>query len=300
MKKFIFCSVILFCSLNSFGQEFEKTIDSLLDKYSILDRRLEAKEEGKNLDERGESVFDGELTLKNRAEWNEFFYCCNCCNVYDILEVRYFNTNRFLSSQEFIDSVARHFMINDYGSIYYLGKIHSLDNKTEDVLIMDASEVFHRGGGMSYAVSIVANNKGVCKCHITWNFGLANNFRENWLLNELNYLTNEPIEKISEKLPEITNVYQDFQVEVKPQYKGEQSTLDQLLTPVNTTGKKGIVDVFFIIDREGNIRNPFIEESLSPEADRIALMQLKKMKFEPGEKLGDPVTVICNLQFTFK
>ena len=57
----------------------------------------------------------------------------------------------------------------------------------------------------------------------------------------------------------------------------------------NQAGLIGTVKVEFIIDKEGQVRNPFVVESNNPAFERPALDAILKWKYTPGVKSGRPV-----------
>lgn len=67
------------------------------------------------------------------------------------------------------------------------------------------------------------------------------------------------------------------------------------------TGIKGIVVVNFVVDKNGNVRNPKITKSVHPLLDEAAINVVNKMpSFEPGEQGGEKVPVYFNLPIQFK
>jgi len=66
-------------------------------------------------------------------------------------------------------------------------------------------------------------------------------------------------------------------------------------------GIEGKVIVKFIIDEEGNVKNPVITRSASPLLDKAAIDAIKSLsKFEPGMQGGKPVRVYFSLPINFK
>ena len=53
----------------------------------------------------------------------------------------------------------------------------------------------------------------------------------------------------------------------------------------------GTVIVEFVVDEEGNVRNPFIYKTSNPVFNEAALDAVKQWRFEPGELNGKPVKV---------
>lgn len=64
-------------------------------------------------------------------------------------------------------------------------------------------------------------------------------------------------------------------------------------------GLSGDVMVEFIIDKEGNVKNPYIVGSNNPWFERPALDSIIKWKFTPGQLDGRLVEVLANQHFDF-
>ena len=64
--------------------------------------------------------------------------------------------------------------------------------------------------------------------------------------------------------------------------------------------KEGDLEVCFLVDAKGNVREPKISRKLSPELDAAALEACKKMpRWETGEKVGGKKFQSCKLQFLY-
>ena len=64
-------------------------------------------------------------------------------------------------------------------------------------------------------------------------------------------------------------------------------------------GIEGRVVVQFIIDREGNVRDPFVVRGIGGGCDEEALKAVSKAKFIPGKQRGKPVLVRYSLPISF-
>ena len=64
-------------------------------------------------------------------------------------------------------------------------------------------------------------------------------------------------------------------------------------------GLVGSVTVTFIIDPEGNVRNPYVVESNNPWFERSAIVAVLGWKFQPGEMNGQRVNVQANQRIEF-
>lgn len=65
-------------------------------------------------------------------------------------------------------------------------------------------------------------------------------------------------------------------------------------------GIEGRVIVQFVIDKEGNVKNPFIVRGIGGGCDEEALRAVKLAKFKPGMQRGRAVQVHYTLPVTFK
>lgn len=65
-------------------------------------------------------------------------------------------------------------------------------------------------------------------------------------------------------------------------------------------GVEGRVVVQFLVDKEGNVVDPFILRGIGYGADEIALEAVKDAKFTPGVQRGVPVNVVLQLPIVFR
>jgi TonB family protein len=66
-------------------------------------------------------------------------------------------------------------------------------------------------------------------------------------------------------------------------------------------GIEGKVIVRFIVDKDGNVKQPSISKGLWPSIDYTVLLAISKIsKFTPGKMAGKPVSVWYALPVTFK
>ncbi len=61
----------------------------------------------------------------------------------------------------------------------------------------------------------------------------------------------------------------------------------------------GTVYVVFIVDREGRVKNPMVQKASDPLFEEPAVTAVKKWKFEPGKKNGNPVQFRMRVPITF-
>lgn len=61
----------------------------------------------------------------------------------------------------------------------------------------------------------------------------------------------------------------------------------------------GTVYVLFIVNKKGRVENPKIQSSSDPVFERPALSTVKKWKFEPGKRKGEPVRFRMRVPITF-
>ena len=62
----------------------------------------------------------------------------------------------------------------------------------------------------------------------------------------------------------------------------------------------GIAMVWLIVDRDGNPKDVSIVRGLSPDLDQRAIEAVRKWKFRPAQKDGEPVEVQINVELNFK
>ncbi len=72
------------------------------------------------------------------------------------------------------------------------------------------------------------------------------------------------------------------------------------MTPAIRRKAPGTVYIVFLVDEEGRVQNPVIQQSTDPVFDRPALDAIKKWKFEPGKRNGKPVRFRMRQPITFK
>ncbi len=65
-------------------------------------------------------------------------------------------------------------------------------------------------------------------------------------------------------------------------------------------GLRGEVDVQFVVDIEGRVRNPVVISSTNPALDQAAIDAILKWKFEPGKRNGIPVNVRMEQPIVFE
>ncbi|RNC85384.1 MAG: energy transducer TonB [Balneola sp.] len=65
-------------------------------------------------------------------------------------------------------------------------------------------------------------------------------------------------------------------------------------------GIEGKVIVQFVIDKDGNVLDPFIVRGIGGGCDQEAVRVVKELKFRPGLQRGRPVSVKYTLPVTFK
>jgi len=59
------------------------------------------------------------------------------------------------------------------------------------------------------------------------------------------------------------------------------------------------VHVLFDVDQSGRVENPVVQQSTDPMFDKAALAAVKKWKFEPGKRNGQPVKFRMRAPITF-
>jgi len=61
----------------------------------------------------------------------------------------------------------------------------------------------------------------------------------------------------------------------------------------------GKVYLLFVVDANGRVQTPIVQQSSDPIFERAALAAVKKWKFEPGKRKGKPVRFRMRLPLTF-
>ncbi|MEZ5975962.1 MAG: energy transducer TonB [Planctomycetota bacterium] len=59
------------------------------------------------------------------------------------------------------------------------------------------------------------------------------------------------------------------------------------------------VYILFIVDRDGNVKDPKVQNSVNPALDRAALKAVSKWRFEPGKRSGKPVSFRMRVPIKF-
>jgi len=111
-----------------------------------------------------------------------------------------------------------------------------------------------------------------------------------------------PPEREKEKIIEDEN--QIFvAVEEPPEpVAGMASIINKLYYPelARRTGIEGRVIVVLIVNKEGNVINASVLQSLFPSLDEVALNAVKETKFIPGKQRGKPVNVEMKIPIQFR
>jgi len=61
----------------------------------------------------------------------------------------------------------------------------------------------------------------------------------------------------------------------------------------------GTVYIIFVVDQNGRVQNPIVQKSSDPVFEKPAINAVKKWKFEPGKRNGQPVRFRMRVPFTF-
>ena len=62
----------------------------------------------------------------------------------------------------------------------------------------------------------------------------------------------------------------------------------------------GTVYVLFMVDRTGRVDSPIVQRSTNPAFEPAALQAVKRWRFEPGKRNGEPVVFRMRVPITFK
>ncbi|HEX7858829.1 MAG TPA: TonB family protein [Verrucomicrobiae bacterium] len=63
---------------------------------------------------------------------------------------------------------------------------------------------------------------------------------------------------------------------------------------------EGVVTVLFVLNEEGRVESPKVETSTRPEFEKPALEAIRKWRFRPGEKDGQPVRTFIRIPMRFR
>lgn len=91
-------------------------------------------------------------------------------------------------------------------------------------------------------------------------------------------------------------------VEQMPQLIGGLASLQEYITYPEMARRaqiEGRVIVQFIIDKEGNVKDPIVVRGIGGGCDEVALNAVRKAKFIPGRQRGMPVYVKYSMPITF-
>jgi len=70
-------------------------------------------------------------------------------------------------------------------------------------------------------------------------------------------------------------------------------------TPATRSAAPGTIYIIFLVDESGKVVSPKVQKTDSPAFERPALEAIKKWKFEPGKRNGEPVKFRTRQMFTF-
>ena len=63
---------------------------------------------------------------------------------------------------------------------------------------------------------------------------------------------------------------------------------------------EGMVTLVFVLDETGRVEDPRVENSSRPEFEKPALEAIRKWRFRPGEKDGQPVRSYIRIPMKFR
>jgi TonB family protein len=89
--------------------------------------------------------------------------------------------------------------------------------------------------------------------------------------------------------------------ETTPEFPGGLEALRAFINKnLNIKGESGVVDVFFVIDKEGDVKSVKVLKSLSDKADAEAIRIVKQLpKWKPGTQNGKAVNVSYTIPINF-
>lgn len=61
----------------------------------------------------------------------------------------------------------------------------------------------------------------------------------------------------------------------------------------------GTIYVLFVVNQDGRVENPIVQDSRDPVLERPALAAVKQWRFEPGKRQGEPVRFRMRVPITF-
>lgn len=108
----------------------------------------------------------------------------------------------------------------------------------------------------------------------------------------------EPVEEESAPEPEIFVVVE----EMPDLIGGIQSIQSRIVYPeiARKAGVEGRVIVQFVVDEEGNVRDPVVVRGIGAGCDEEAIRAVNFAKFKPGKQRGRAVRVRMSLPITFR
>jgi len=63
---------------------------------------------------------------------------------------------------------------------------------------------------------------------------------------------------------------------------------------------EGVVTLVFLLDETGHVEDPRVENSSRPEFEKPALEAIRKWRFSPGMKDGQPVRTYIRVPMRFR
>ena len=112
----------------------------------------------------------------------------------------------------------------------------------------------------------------------------------------------KPPEREKEKVIEDDNVIFIAVEEMPKPIGGMESIVNKLYYPelARRVGITGRVVIAAVINKEGNVVNAHVLQSLFPSLDEVALNAVKETKFIPGKQRGKPVNVQMTIPIQFR
>jgi protein TonB len=98
--------------------------------------------------------------------------------------------------------------------------------------------------------------------------------------------------------PKMANLFNLADLDQKPEARVRVNPIYPF--EMRRSGVKGSVVVGFIVDAQGNVRDPHIVKASSPAFEQPAIDAVLKWKFKPGKKGGSAVNTRVNQELEFK
>jgi protein TonB len=111
-----------------------------------------------------------------------------------------------------------------------------------------------------------------------------------------------PPDVVEEEEPEIFVIVEDMPTMIPDNTQGMINLQRSITYPeiAKKAGVEGRVIVQFVVDEQGNVRDPVVVRGIGAGCDEEAIKAVLDVKFRPGRQRGQPVQVKMSLPITFR